>query len=155
LFYNSRPEAAMLVSINEDDPTPIYLQIARQIKEQILVGELCADEELPSVRELGDALGISLHTARSAYQSLSDEGLLRIRLGKRARVAAIPHAATSEVRDVEDGVLDAISGRMRDVVIDALLHGVPQSSIRSVLDDQIEELDARRTEATRRTGKEE
>jgi len=145
----------MLVSINEEDPTPIYLQIVRQIKEQILVGELRADEELPSVRELGDALGISLHTARSAYQSLSDEGLLRIRLGKKARTAAIPQAASSEVSDVEDGVIDAISGRMRDVVIDALLRGVPQHAIRSVLDGQIEDLDARRMEATRRTEKEE
>ena len=78
----------MLVSINEDDPRPIYMQIVRQIKEQTLVGELRDGDELPSVRELGDALGISLHTARSAYQALHDSGLLRIRLGKRARIVA-------------------------------------------------------------------
>jgi GntR family transcriptional regulator len=139
----------MLVSINENDSTPIYLQIMRQIKEQILVGELADGDELPSVRELGDTLGISLHTARSAYQTLSDAGLLRIRLGKRARIAAIPETAAREVPEVGEDMPEAISDRLRDVVIDSLLHGVPRCSIRSALDEQIEELDARRREAVR------
>jgi len=64
----------MLVSIDEGSRQPIYVQIVRQIKEQILVGELVPGDELPSVRELGDALGISLHTARSAYHSPGKEG---------------------------------------------------------------------------------
>ncbi len=42
----------MLVSIDEGNRLPIYLQIARQVKEQILVGDICDGEELPSVRDL-------------------------------------------------------------------------------------------------------
>jgi len=139
----------MLVSINENDPTPIYLQIVRQIKEQILVGELRADEELPSVRDLGDALGISLHTARSAYQTLSDERLLRIRLGKKARIVPIREAVAPDEFDVGQDVLVEISDRMRDVVVHALLQGVSTRALRSVLDGQIDELAARRMEAIR------
>jgi len=137
----------MLISISEDDPTPIYLQIVRQIKEQIAVGGLRADEELPSVRELGDALGISLHTARSAYQALSDEQLVRVRLGKKARIAPIPEAPASKESDVSQDVSAEISDRMRDVVVHALLQGVSSRALRSVLDGQIEELAARRAEA--------
>jgi len=144
----------MLVSINENDPTPIYLQIVRQIKEQILVGELRAEEELPSVRDLGDALGISLHTARSAYQALSDERLLRVRLGKKARIAPIGETAAAKQHDVDPDVLAEISDRMRDVVVHALLQGLPTHALRALIDEQLEELAARRGEATRRVRKE-
>jgi len=137
----------MLISINEDDPTPIYLQIVRQIKEQIVTGELQVDDELPSVRDLGDALGISLHTARSAYQTLSDEQLLRVRLGKKARIAPIRESTASEAFDVRQDVSAEIADRMRDLVVHALLQGVSLRVLRSVLDGQIEELAARRAEA--------
>jgi len=131
----------MLISLNENDPLPIYLQIVRQIKEQILAGELAGGDELPSVRELGDALGISLHTARSAYQTLSDDGLLRIRLGKRARVAPQEGEGSSEPAP------EAIAERLRDVVVDALLHGGSPEQVRDLLDRQIDELAARRMDA--------
>ena len=131
----------MFISIRESDPMPIYLQIVRQIKEQILVGELCDGEELPSVRELGDALGISLHTARSAYRVLSDEGLLRIRLGKKTRIAAAPASREGAFRG--DGKV-AIAERVRDVVVDALLFGFDASGIHGLVDRELEKLAARR-----------
>ncbi|MCK4571237.1 GntR family transcriptional regulator, partial [Candidatus Bipolaricaulota bacterium] len=99
----------MLVSIDERSRQPIYLQIVRQVKEQILVGELSVGDELPSVRELGQSLGISLHTARSAYQVLSEVGLLRVRLGKKARVA-IPDCEHSR-----DSLSDSFALRMREL----------------------------------------
>jgi len=136
----------MLVSLNENDPTPIYLQIVRQIKEQILIGELCIGDELPSVRDLGDALGISLHTARSAYQALSEEGLLRIRLGKKARIATGPGREAGEM--VFDGAAEsAMTGRMRDVIVDALLLGLDASAIHMLVDRELEKLAARRGDA--------
>ena len=56
----------MLIYIDEDDSRPIYLQIMFQIKEQIRDGELKPGDELPSVRELADSLGINLHTVHHA-----------------------------------------------------------------------------------------
>ena len=139
-----------MTSIDKNNPLPIYLQIVRQIKEQILVGELAAGDELPSVRELGDALGISLLTARSAYQTLSDAGLLRIRLGKRARIVAAPEAeAAARGSGPGDVVVNALTDRIREVVVDGLLRGMSEHSIRKMLDGQVKRLVARRTEAAR------
>jgi len=121
----------MLVSIDEGSRQPIYLQIVRQIKEQILVGELSEGDELPSVRELGDALGISLHTARSAYQVLSEAGLLRVRLGKKARIAAL--AATGSVLSL----VDEYSLRVRELVVDGLLQGRSVDQLHQILDQEI------------------
>jgi GntR family transcriptional regulator len=135
----------MLVSIDENDSLPIYLQIVRQVKEQMLVGELHVGDELPSVRELGDALGISLHTARSAYQTLSEEGLLRVRLGKKARIAE---------RIGKGGIRSSSRGyatRLRELVVDGMLQGLAPEEIHELLDREVRALRAREQ---RSTGKE-
>jgi len=137
----------MLISINEQDPLPIYLQIVRQVKEQILVGELCAGDELPSVRDLGDALGISLHTARSAYQVLSDAGLVSIRLGKKAKIAASPASIPSGEMVFRDDAATAMADRFRDVIVDALLLGLDPEAIHALIDRELERLAARRGDA--------
>ncbi len=140
----------MLVSIDEENRQPIYLQIVRQVKEQILVGELSEGDELPSVRELGESLGISLHTARSAYQVLSDAGLLRVRLGKRARVVT-PTSASHLGPPNDDFEL-----RMRELIIDGLLQGTNTDELHQILDQEIDALSARgATLGIRTRGKEE
>ena len=121
----------MLVSIDERSRQPIYLQIVRQVKEQILVGELMPGDELPSVRELGSSLGISLHTARSAYQVLSEEGLLRVRLGKKARIA-VP---TTEA--IAASFADEYALRVRELVVDGLLQGWSVDQLHRILDQEI------------------
>ena len=47
----------MLLSVNEQDPRPVYVQIINQVKEQIQRGNLKSGDELPSVRELAASLG--------------------------------------------------------------------------------------------------
>jgi len=127
----------MLLSIDEGNRHPIYLQIVRQIKEQILVGELNAGDELPSVRDLGDSLGISLHTARSAYQVLAEEGLLRVRLGKKARIAALPASIEGEAFS------DDFALRVRELIIDGLLQGSSKKDLHRLLDEELRTLTAR------------
>jgi len=131
----------MLVSINENDSLPIYLQIARQIKEQVLVGELTVGDELPSVRELGDALGISLHTARNAYQSLSDAGLLQIRLGKKARIADL-----DLVSRPTNAQLLKLREDARDLVVDAMLSGMGAKDVHEMMDEEMDKLRLRSDE---------
>ena len=121
----------MLVSIDEGSRQPIYLQIVCQVKEQILVGELMPGNELPSIRDLGNSLGISLHTARSAYQVLAEEGLLRVRLGKKARVAALATEA------IASSFGDEYSLRVREFVVDGLLQGCSAEELHQILDREI------------------
>ena len=79
----------MLVSIDDTDSRPIYSQLVSQIKEQIMNGALSPGDELPSVRELSMSLGVNLHTVHRAYQKLRDEGVIQLRLGRRAKVAEL------------------------------------------------------------------
>jgi GntR family transcriptional regulator len=102
---------SLLISIKDDDPRPIYSQIVSEIKEQIRVGTLSPGDELPSVRELADSLGINLHTAHKAYQVLREQGVIHLRLGRRAKVAQVRTmpAGREDIDDLEDRVNDLIT----------------------------------------------
>jgi hypothetical protein len=52
--------------IQKNSPMPIYEQIANQVKEQILHGELKENDALPSVRSLAKDLQISALTIKKS-----------------------------------------------------------------------------------------
>jgi GntR family transcriptional regulator / MocR family aminotransferase len=60
--------------LNNKDQTPLYIQLANYIKQEILAGKMKPGEKLPSKRKLADYLGLSLNTIQSAYEQLSAEG---------------------------------------------------------------------------------
>jgi len=124
----------MLVSIDENDSRPIYLQITGQIKEQVSNGMLPPGTELPSVRELADSLGINMHTVRSAYLKLREDSVIKLRLGRRAIIARriIPQHNASLENNLET--------RMKELVTDALLTGLPPEEIRRIVTRQLERL---------------
>lgn len=119
----------MFIAIDERDARPIYQQIVSQVKEQVQRGELQQGDELLPVRELADSLGINLHTVRNAYLKLRDQGVINLRLGRRARVARPRHIpATTTEADV------ALGGQLRELVADAFLLGLSADELHALLD---------------------
>ena len=64
----------MNLYIDNRSGSPIYDQIYTQIKNQIISGELEADQALPSIRSLAKDLRSSVITAKRAYEELEREG---------------------------------------------------------------------------------
>ena len=64
----------------------LYIQIADQIREQILAGEVEPGEQLPSERDLAATLGVSRPTVREALIALEVAGLVEVRVGVGAFV---------------------------------------------------------------------
>lgn len=64
----------------------LYIQIADQIRDQILAGEVKPGEQLPSERDLAANLGVSRPTVREALIALEVAGLVEIRVGVGAFV---------------------------------------------------------------------
>ena len=60
----------MDIILSNTSDLPIYEQIARQIKAQILSGELACGEKLPSIRALANGLRVSVITTKRAYSDL-------------------------------------------------------------------------------------
>ena len=66
----------MQIWIDNKSGEPIYNQIYRQIKNQIIGGELAEHELLPSIRGLAKDLRISFITTKRAYEELEREGFI-------------------------------------------------------------------------------
>ena len=66
----------MEIYLSNSGQEPIYAQITRQIKQQILSGQLHEGDALPSIRLLAKELRISVITTKRAYDELEKEGFL-------------------------------------------------------------------------------
>jgi len=121
----------MWLSIDEKDNRPIYLQVINQVKDQVRRGTLKPGDELPSVRELADSLGINMHTVRSAYLRLRDQGVINLRLGRRARIAQMRQQV--QTADVEAD----LRVRLEELITDALLKGLSPDDFRSMVNQHL------------------
>lgn len=76
------------VSINTGSPEPIYRQLIEQVKRRVAAGQIRAGDEIPSVRDLAQALAVHPMTISKAYSMLEAEGVLERRRGLSMVVAA-------------------------------------------------------------------
>lgn len=59
-----------------DNTTPIYLQIVKYIKRQIVIGELKPGDTIPSRREMALNLKVNLNTVQRAYKEMGDMNII-------------------------------------------------------------------------------
>ena len=72
----------MDIIITNSSDSPIYEQIASQIKNLILNGTLNEGDALPSMRTLAKELRVSVITTKRAYEELEREGFIQSFTGK-------------------------------------------------------------------------
>ena len=68
----------MQIYLSNSGQEPIYAQITRQIKQQILSGALRPGDALPSIRLLAKELRISVITTKRAYEDLERDGFIPV-----------------------------------------------------------------------------
>jgi len=83
----------MLVELRTDDPRPVYRQIADEVQRAVSVGILKPGEPLPATRQLAAELKLNANTVQHAYRTLLQEGIIEVRRGLGAFVAAKPREA--------------------------------------------------------------
>ena len=77
----------MEIIVSNSSASPIYEQIAQQVKDAILGGELAEGTLLPSIRALANDLRISVITTKRAYAELEALGFVDTVPGKGCFVA--------------------------------------------------------------------
>ena len=68
----------MIIELDMNSSTPIYVQLRNQIVMGIGRGELKLGESLPTVRQLAQDIGVNTMTVNKAYQILKTEGYIKI-----------------------------------------------------------------------------
>ena len=79
--------------------SPLYVQLARTLKQEILSGIYPVGSRLPSEKCLCNKFNVSRHTARDALRLLRDDGLVISRQGAGTIVIA-PRNSSSEIHQV-------------------------------------------------------
>lgn len=100
----------MEIIISNSSNQPIYEQIVRQIKSQIMAGDLTAGEQLPSIRALANSLRVSAITTKRAYADLESQGFIETVRGKGSFVAGGNDELLREERLLE------IEGRLAQAI---------------------------------------
>ena len=77
----------MIIEIDFNSDEALYLQLRNQIILGIATARFREGEQLPSVRQLEDEIGINMHTVNKAYTVLKQEGYVKVDRRRGAVVA--------------------------------------------------------------------
>lgn len=77
----------MIIEIDFNSDEALYLQLRNQIIIGIAMSRIQEGDELPSVRQLADDIGINMHTVNKAYTVLKQEGFVKVDRRKGAVIA--------------------------------------------------------------------
>ena len=77
----------MVIEIDFNSDEAIYVQLMNQIIFGIATSRLQEGDQLPSVRQMADTIGINMHTVNKAYSLLRQEGFVSIDRRRGAIIA--------------------------------------------------------------------
>ncbi len=120
----------MFIEIDFDSNEALYMQLHNQIILGIARSVLHDGDQLPSVRNMADEIGINMHTVNKAYALLRDEGFLHL---DQRRGAVI------YVDEGKAGIKDAIRQEMRIIAARAILKGIKRTELHELVDDICDE----------------
>jgi GntR family transcriptional regulator len=118
----------MFVELRKDDPRPVYRQIADELQRAVSIGVLKPGESLPATRQLAAELKLNANTVQHAYRTLMQEGVIEMRRGLGAFVAAAP----KEARHRPAAVARQIAER---ALREAFRHGLLASDLMKALEE--------------------
>ena len=122
----------MLFRTNPASGVPIYLQLMEQVKHAVETGALRPGEQLPGIRPLAEELVINPNTVAKAYRELEHEGVIELRHGAGAFVAATAPSKklTGNLRAGQGVVADAIGKLRRRGITDEEIRRLFEAELR-------------------------
>ena len=124
---------ALNIVISTGSSTPIYRQIAEQVRLAVGRGQLEVGDQLPSVRSLAERLVLNPNTVARAYSELAREGLLESRAGRGVFIIQKRKVFTREEgRRRLEPLLDGLIG-------EAMAIDLTHEELREALDKKLEQ----------------
>jgi DNA-binding transcriptional regulator YhcF (GntR family) len=118
----------MFIELRKGDPRPVYRQIADEVSRALAVGVLKPGDALPATRQLAVELKLNTNTVQHAYRTLMDEGIVEMRRGLGAFIAAAPR----EPRLKADAIARQIAER---ALREGFRHGLLASDLIKALEE--------------------
>ena len=115
-----------MININTTSDVPIYTQIRNEIIREIASGNLQNGDELPSVRQFANDLGINPMTISKAYNILKDE-----------KIIVIDRRVGAKICVDEDYSRNSFEDEMKLLLMEAKIRGKSQKDIKNIVEEII------------------
>lgn len=116
-------------TMSDFDRTPLYLQIAESIRQEIIYGSLGAGDPLPPVRAMAARWQCTVGTVQRAYAELAREGLVTSRPGQGTRITA----ATVEQLDRTPLRRATLANQVERFLLDTMAAGYQADEVEQAL----------------------
>lgn len=98
-----------------EDSIPIYLQIVRHIKREIVSGVIVNGDEVPSRRVMSALLGVNPNTIQKAYRILEEEKLMESRSGAKSYMVLTENSVSLVRRQLLENDVTSIVGSLKQM----------------------------------------
>lgn len=115
----------VIVRIDFNSDEAIYLQVKNQIILGIANAEIRDGDNLPSVREMADTIGINMHTVNKAYTILKQEGYVKL----DRRRGAVISVDCDKIQAINE-----LSNQMRALIARAICKNISRDEIHEIVD---------------------
>lgn len=118
-------EDSMILKIDFNSDEAIYIQLRNQIVMGIATSQIEDGEQLPSVRQLAENIGINMHTVNKAYAVLRQEGFVKLDRRKGAVIAIDYDKVIAEER---------LSENMQILLAEAMCKDITRDEVHCLVD---------------------
>lgn len=118
--------------IDSHSGVPVYRQLMDQIRYYVAGGTLQPGNQLPSIRELAQALTLNPTTIVKAYTELEHEGVIEMHHGRGAFVAAASRRPETAERE------KALRRLARQLVVESAQMGADRAEVMRVLEGELD-----------------
>ena len=123
----------MIIEIDFNSDEAIYVQLCNQIILGIATSQFREGEQLPSVRQLAETIGINMHTVNKAYSILQQEGFVKIDR-RRGAIIAIDINKLQALKEARS--------ELAVVLARAICKGIGRDDIHSLVDQLYDNYEA-------------
>ena len=123
----------MIIAIDFNSDEAIYVQLCNQIILGIATSQFREGEQLPSVRQLAETIGINMHTVNKAYSILQQEGFVKIDRRRGAIIAL-------DINKLK--ALKEARSELAVVLARAICKGIGRDDIHSLVDELYDNYEA-------------
>ena len=134
-MYYSTITVTLFLRPNAASGVPIYLQLKEQIRHACETGALRPGDSLPGMRALAESMVINPNTVARVYRELEQEGLLELRHGVGAFVAAT--SGTTRWTAARAGQMKAAQRAARSLINDLRRRGLEPDEIRRLIEAEL------------------
>lgn len=120
----------MMIEIDFNSDEAIYLQLRNQIILGIATSRFREGEQLPSVRQLAEDIGINMHTVNKAYTVLKQEGYVKVDRRKGAVIA---------VDEDRMNTISKLREELQVILAKSICKNISQKEVHALIDEIYED----------------